>query len=104
MNGLNNVAEINEIHKPLYTSKKRYKYEKGGRGSGKSFVVTDYCLRMTYDKNRVILFMRYTMIAASISIVPEFMAAMERENATDDFKVTGNEIINKYVGSRIVFK
>lgn len=98
------MAKINEIHKPLYTSKKRYKYEKGGRGSGKSFVVTDYCLRMTYDNGRVILFMRYTMIAAAISIVPEFMAAMDRENATEDFKVTGNEIINKHTGSRIVFK
>lgn len=98
------MAKISEKHKPLYTSKKRYKYEKGGRGSGKSFAVTDYALRMTYDKNRVILFMRYTMIAASISIVPEFESAMEREGVRSEFDITGYEIVNKFTGSKIIFK
>jgi len=98
------MAKINRKHQPLYTSNKRYVYEKGGRGSGKSFAVTDYCLRISYERNRVILFMRYTMISASVSIVPEFEAAMERENATGDFKIVGNQIINKYTGSKIIFK
>ena len=98
------MATIKSIHKPLYTSPKRYIYEKGGRGSGKSFAVTDYGLRITYDKGRVILFMRYTMIAASISIIPEFEAAMERENALNDFDIIGSEIINKFTRSKIIFK
>lgn len=98
------MATIKSIHKPLYTSPKRYIYEKGGRGSGKSFAVTDYGLRITYDKGRVILFMRYTMIAASISIIPEFEAAMERENAINDFDIIGSEIINKFTRSKIIFK
>lgn len=98
------MAKINKKHRPLYTSTKRYVYEKGGRGSGKSFAVTDYGLRLTYDPGRVILFMRYTMIAASISIIPEFVAAMERENAQDDFKIVGNTIVNKFTGSKIIFK
>lgn len=98
------MAKISAKHQALYTSKKRYKYEKGGRGSGKSYTITDYALRMTYDKNRVILFMRYTMMAASISIVPEFEAAMERENVRDQFHITGSEIIHKFSGSKIIFK
>lgn len=98
------MAKIKTKHKPLYTSAKRYIYEKGGRGSGKSFAVTDYCLRISYEHGRVILFMRYTMIAASISIIPEFQSAMQRENASEDFEVIGSEIINRFTGSKIIFK
>lgn len=98
------MARINSKHKPLYLSKKRYVYEKGGRGSGKSYAITDYAVRLTYDTGRVILFMRYTMMAASISIMPEFEAAIAREGVTDHFTFKGSEIINNLTGSRIIFK
>jgi phage terminase large subunit-like protein len=98
------MVKINDKHQPLYTSKKRYVYEKGGRGSGKSFAVTDYCIRISYDKGRVILFLRYTMVSAGISIVPEFESAMDRLGASDHFEIRGSEIINKLSGSKIIFK
>ncbi len=98
------MVKINSKHKKLYTSQKRYVYEKGGRGSGKSFAVTDYCIRVSYDTNRVILFLRYTMVSATISIVPEFEAAMERIGAEEDFEIVGSEIVNKRSGSKIIFK
>lgn len=98
------MARINEIHQPLYASTKRYVYEKGGRGSGKSYAITDYALRITYDQGRVVLFLRYTMIAASISIVPEFEAAMEREGVRGEFDISGSEITNRLTGSKIIFK
>lgn len=98
------MAKIHEIHQALYTTDKRYVYECGGRGSGKSFAITDYCLRITYDTGRVIIFLRYTMIAASISIIPEFVAAMEREGVEDHFTITGSEITNNLTGSKIIFK
>jgi hypothetical protein len=98
------MSKINEKHKLLYTSTKRYVYEKGGRGSGKSFAVSDYALRLTYDTNRVVLFLRYTMIAASISIVPEFESQMEFQECQNDFHISGSEITNKKTGSKIIFK
>jgi hypothetical protein len=98
------MSKINEKHKTLYTSTNRYVYEKGGRGSGKSFAVSDYALRLTYDVNRVVLYMRYTMIAASVSIVPEFETQMELQGCRNDFHITGSEITNKKTGSKIIFK
>lgn len=98
------MSKINEKHKLLYTSNKRYVYEKGGRGSGKSYAISDYALRLTYDTNRVVLFLRYTMIAASISIVPEFESQIEYQECQNDFHISGSEITNKKTGSKIIFK
>lgn len=95
---------IHPVHKPLYYGKKRYCYEKGGRGSSKSFSVTDYALRVTYDHNRVLLFLRYTFETAKISILSEFEEAMKREGAENDFNIVGREITNKFTGSKIIFK
>jgi len=98
------MSRINEKHKILYTSNKRYVYEKGGRGSGKSYAISDYALRLTYDTNRVVLFLRYTMVSASISIVPEFETQMELQECRGDFHVSGSDIVNKTTGSKIIFK
>jgi hypothetical protein len=98
------MSKINEKHQILYSSTNRYVYEKGGRGSGKSFAISNYALRLTYDNNRVVLFLRYTMVAASISIVPEFETQMEIEDCKDDFHISGSEITNKLTGSKIIFK
>ena len=98
------MSKINEKHKLLYTSNKRYVYEKGGRGSGKSYAISDYALRLTYDTDRVVLFLRYTMIAASISIVPEFESQIQYQECENDFHISGSEITNKKTGSKIIFK
>jgi len=98
------MPKINDIHQLLYTSDQRYVYEKGGRGSGKSFVISDYALRLTYDLNRVVLFLRYTMVSASVSIVPEFETQMANNDCEHEFHISGSEITNKKTGSKIIFK
>jgi hypothetical protein len=98
------MPKINDIHQLLYTSDQRYVYEKGGRGSGKSFVISDYALRLTYDLNRVVLFLRYTMVSASVSIVPEFETQMSNNDCKHEFHISGSEITNKKTGSKIIFK
>jgi len=98
------MPKINDIHQLLYTSDQRYVYEKGGRGSGKSFVISDYALRLTYDLNRVVLFLRYTMVSASVSIVPEFETQMANNDCKHEFHISGSEITNKKTGSKIIFK
>jgi PBSX family phage terminase large subunit len=98
------MPKINEKHKLLYTSEKRYVYEKGGRGSSKSFTVSDYAIRITYDEGRVVLLMRYTMKSASLSIIPEFEESLNRLGIRDEFNIVGDEIVNKLTGSKIIFK
>lgn len=82
----------------------RYYIVTGGRGSGKSFSLTTLLCLLTYEKGHVILFTRYTLRSAAISIIPEFLEKIELLNRTDDFYVTKDEIVNKVSGSRILFR
>ena len=98
------AVEISQLYKPLYTSSKRYFLVSGGRGSGKSFAVADFLLRLTYQRNEVILFTRYTLSSAHISIIPEFVEKIEWYGLQKDFDITKTEIVNKVTGSRIIFR
>jgi PBSX family phage terminase large subunit len=98
--------EILNDYKPLFTynNKTRYYLITGGRGSGKSFTVNLFLLNLTYEKGHVILFTRWTLTSANISIIPEFIDKIELMNKQDDFEITQSEIVNKITGSRIIFK
>ena len=76
----------------------------GGRGSGKSTVASHFLNFLTFETGHVILFTRYTMRAAEISIIPEFTAMMDKMGNRHHFNVTSDEIENKLTGSRILFR
>jgi len=76
----------------------------GGRGSGKSFALTYLITLLSYEKGHVILYTRYTLRAAHISIIPEFLQKIEMMGKLSDFTITKDEIINKASGSRILFR
>jgi len=97
-------VRINKKFKTLYTSPKRYYFISGGRGSGKSFAIADFLLRLTYEYGHVILFSRYTLSSAHISIIPEFTEKIEMYGLEEDFDVTKTEVINKTTGSKIIFR
>jgi len=86
------------------TSDARYFIVTGGRGSGKSFAINIILLYLTYQSNHTILFTRYTLRAAGISIIPEFIEKLELLNVTNNFTITKDEIINKSNGSKIIFR
>ena len=86
------------------TSDARYFIVTGGRGSGKSFAINIILLYLTYQSNHTILFTRYTLRAASISIIPEFIEKLELLNVINNFTITKDEIINKSNGSKIIFR
>lgn len=98
--------KYNRKYQPLFRTKKniRYKHVTGGRGSGKSHALSVYLLMKTYNKGEVILYTRYTMVSASLSIIPEFYEKIEQLNVTEDFETVGDTITNKTTGSRIIFK
>ena len=98
--------ELNEKYKPLFVNppKTRYFLLTGGRGSAKSFHVSTKLLNLTYETGHVILFTRWTLTSAQISIIPEFIEKIEMLNLYDDFKITSDEVINIRTGSKILFK
>ena len=82
----------------------RYFIVTGGRGSGKSFAINTFLLLLTYEAGHTILFTRYTLRSASISIIPEFIEKIELLNKTDDFVITKDEVLNKVTKSKILFR
>jgi phage terminase large subunit len=52
----------------------------------------------------VILFTRWTMVSAHISIIPEFKEKIELLHKENHFEITASEIINKTTGSKILFR
>jgi len=75
----------------------------GGRGSLKSTTVHDFIARLTYEKGHGILFTRYTLTSAELSIIPEFKTTLDRLQVADDFHITKQTITNKHTGSFIYF-
>jgi PBSX family phage terminase large subunit len=99
---MNLISKYKDLFKKVPDS--RYFLITGGRGSGKSFHVALFLLNLTYEKNEVILFTRWTMVSAHISIIPEFIEKIDLMNLNDDFEIKQTEIINKKTGSIILFK
>ena len=91
-------------YKPLVTSNSRYFVITGGRSSGKSYSVASYLLMLTFERGHKILFTRYTMASANISIIPEFLQKVEFLNLQDYFTTTKSSIVNKITGSTILFR
>jgi phage terminase large subunit len=93
--------------KPKYKalgSDSRYYIISGGRGSGKSYSINLFLLLLTYEVGHVILFTRYTLTSAHVSIIPEFIDKIETANLDADFYITKDEIVNIKTGSKILFK
>jgi len=82
----------------------RYYIVTGGRGSGKSYAISTLLCLLTQQENHVILFTRYTLRSAGVSIIPEFLEKIEFLGMEDVFHITKDEIINKQSGSRILFR
>ena len=100
------MIQLIDSYKPLFYEQPetRYYLITGGRGSGKSWTLALFLLNLTYQKGHVILFTRYTLVSAFISIIPEFLDKIEIMGKVNDFEVTQSEIINKLTGSKILFR
>lgn len=89
---------------PIVQSDSRYYIVSGGRGSGKSFSVNALLVMLTYEQGHTILFTRYTLTSAYISIIPEFIDKLEQFGSIEHFHITKDEILNKKTGSKIIFR
>ena len=99
------MIKINDKYKSLFEQPKgvRYYIITGGRGSSKSFTATIWANLSILASTSKILFTRYTMTSAHISIIPEFVEKMELLNIENQFKVTKSEIVSN-AGGEILFR
>jgi phage terminase large subunit len=97
------MMEINSKYLSIENNT-RYCVITGGRGSGKSFAVNTLLLLLTYESGHTILFTRYTLRSASISIIPEFIEKIGLLGLESEFYITRDEVINTRTGSRILFR
>ena len=100
-----------EIYHPLYEDKEKFIILiTGGRGSGKSFNASTFIERLTFEMTPVekivhqILYTRYTMVSAGMSIIPEMMEKIDLDGTTKYFMTTKTDIVNKMTKSRIMFR
>jgi len=96
--------ELNNKFTRILTTPKRYILITGGRGSSKSFSINTLLCYLTLEQGHRVLFTRYTMTSARISIIPEFQEKISLINADPHFRIKRTEIENKLTGSDIIFR
>lgn len=99
------------IYHQLYEDKDKFVILiTGGRGSGKSFAASTFIERLTFEMTPVekivhqILYTRYTMVSAGMSIIPEMMEKIDLDGTAKYFKSTKTDIVNRMTKSRIMFR
>lgn len=95
---------INGKYESLWTSDVRYFILTGGRGSGKSFAADLFLSHLTFERDHRILFTRYTMSSAHLSIIPEFVEKIEMIGAGDCFNINKTEIKNEETNVEVLFR
>jgi len=98
-------VRLHKAYQPLWKERiKRYFMLTGGRGSGKSFALALFLCDLTTREKQIILYTRFTLQSAQISIIPEFIEKIEMLGLSNEFEITKTEIIHKYTGSKILFR
>ena len=102
------------VYYPLYNNEDKFIILiTGGRGSGKSFGSSTFIERLTFDYNpsfngkkvvHNVLYTRYTMTSAHISVIPEFLDKIEQDGTSGYFNSTKTDVTNTVTGSRIMFR
>ncbi len=118
-NWLKSNLEIEPIGKGMWCGiqidgNHRYLHADGTvtHNSGKSFSVGTFIERLTFELGETegkriahqILFTRYTMTSASISVIPEFIDKIEADGTQKYFHKTKTDIVNLATDSRVMFR
>jgi len=95
---------LSKKYNPLFDSKARYFIITGGRGSGKSFAVTVFLTLLTMSRGIRVLFTRFTMTSAHLSIIPEFLEKIGLLGFDEAFNINKSEVVNAKNQSDILFR
>ena len=105
------MIKTHKVYYPLYNDTEHSIFLiTGGRASGKSYGVGTFIERLTFEYNKEkqishqILFSRYTMVSAGMSIIPEFMEKLSLDGTEQFFHKSNNDVINTMTKSRVMFR
>lgn len=98
------MTKLNKKFESLYKHTGNYAIVIGGRGSGKSYAVTRFLIKLSFEKGQRIMFSRLTMKSAHESIIPEVQKQIDSLGLSEWFYITKTKIVNKYSSSEIIFK
>lgn len=108
------MIKTHECYYPLYEDKEHFIIlVTGGRGSGKSYSVGTFIERMMFERYKLdatkkivhnILYTRYTMTSASISVIPEFLEKVEADGTSQYFHTTKTDVTNTLTGAKVMFR
>lgn len=99
------MIAVQDKYKELYTDTEKFIILiTGGRGSAKSYNASTFVERLTFEKGHKILYSRYTMSSASISVIPEFSEKIEADGTQKYFKINKSDIRNKRSKSSVMFR
>ena len=94
---------INKKFQPLYTTDKRYILVTGGRGSGKTFAIQDFLIRLLEEPGQGILYTRFTMTSVEKTIIPLFSEHIELISDLSKYEITKTLIRHKEKNTFILF-
>lgn len=96
--------KVSDKYQALWQPRTRYFLITGGRGSAKSFTVGLWaCNMLLAYKNWKVLFTRYTLSSANISVIPEFREKIDLLGVGEEFNMTNAQISHKVTKSEIIF-
>jgi len=96
---------LHKKFKSLFKNDSRYFIVTGGRNSSKSFSIATWCvLTLFYEDNHTILYSRYTLVSAHISIIPEFVSKIKMLGLEEHFEITKDSITCLMTGSKVIFR
>ena len=105
------MIQLNSIYNPLFLDDEKFIILiTGGRGSGKSFAASTFIERLTFEYNNVerishkILYTRYTMTSAHISVIPEFTEKIDFDGTGEFFRATKTDVVNTMTGAEVMFR
>lgn len=105
------MSKTHKVYYPLYNDKEHFIILiTGSRASGKSFSASQFIERLTFEYNPTlkiahqILYTRYTMVSAAISVIPEVKEKIDIDGTQDYFKSTKTDIVNRMTGATIMFR
>ena len=87
------MIEPQDKYLPLYTDTEHFiTLITGGRGSAKSFNAGTFIERLSFEEGHIMLYCRYTMASAAISVIPEFTEKIEADG-TGEFSISQKQIL-----------
>ncbi len=99
------TIEISSKYEPIFKEiKTPIVLVSGGRGSAKSFTLSIFAEDRTWVEGERIVYARYTMMSAEISIKDEFREKIDLLGHSGAFKDTANRITNIHTGSDVIFR